>query len=115
MNATTVRDLRAVRPEMEYQRTGQDQQKRVCVPAMQRRREKRRARKAKAFAAITVLWAVEVLLSVIAGAVAAAILIPLALLERGYFAFGGEWLIVFITTAVAYHCIHKAVFKWLES
>ena len=100
---------------MEYKRTGPNRQKRVCVPAMQRRRKKRCSRKAKYFAAITILWGAEVLMALLAGAIAAAVVVPLAILERGYIAFGGEWLLVFIVAAVAYHYIHKAVFKRLES
>lgn len=54
-------------------------------------------------------------MAAVAGAVVAAIVVPLALLERGYFSLGGEWLLVMAATLLAYHFIHKAVFRRLES
>lgn len=114
MNATTIRNVRPVRNEMERQHTGQNPKERIYVSAMQRRRKARRARKAKAAAAVAILWLAEVLIAALAGALAAMVLIPLAKIERGYIAFGGEWLIILAITMAAYHYTHKAVFERLE-
>ena len=57
----------------------------------------------KPFAAIAILWFMEVSMATVAGAVVAAIVVPLTLLERGYFSLGGEWLLVMAATLLAYH------------
>ena len=115
MNAVQVRNMRRMRPEMERQRTSENTPQRVHMSKMQKRRKARRARKAIAFAAIAILWFMEVSMAAVAGAVVAAIVVPLTLLERGYFSLGGEWLLVMAATLLAYHFIHKAVFRRLES
>ncbi len=115
MNAVQVRNVRQMRPEMERQRTSGNTPQRVYMSKMQKRRKARRARKAKAFAAVVILWLMEVSMAAAAGAVVAAIIVPLALLKRGYFSLGGEWLLVLAATLLAYHFIHKAVFRRLES
>ena len=115
MNAVQVRNVRQMRPEMERQRTSGNTPQRVYMSKMRKRRKARRARKAKAFAAVVILWLMEVSMAAAAGAVVAAIIVPLALLERGYFSLGGEWALVLAATLLAYHFIHKAVFRRLES
>lgn len=110
MNAVQVRNMRRMRPEMERQRTSENTPQRVHMSKMQKRRKARRARKA-----IASLWFMEVSMAAVAGAVVAAIVVPLTLLERGYFSLGGEWLLVMAATLLAYHFIHKAVFRRLES
>lgn len=75
----------------------------------------RRARKRKAVAAAVLLWVVEILAASAIGAAVAAIVIPIALAERGYAAFGGEWALVLIATLLAYHIIHGAIFNRLEN
>ena len=68
---------------MERQRTSGNTPQRVYTSKMQKRRKARRARKAKAFAAVVILWLMEVSMAAAAGAVVAAIIVPLALLKRG--------------------------------
>lgn len=115
MNAVQVRNVRQMRPEMERQRTSRNTPQRVHMPKVQKRRKARRIRKAKAFAAAVILWLIEVSIAATAGGIVAAIVVPLALLERGYFSLGGEWALVLAATLLAYHFIHKAVFRRLES
>lgn len=84
------------------------------MSAMQRRRKARRIRKAKNAAAIVLLWLTEILIAAMAGTITAMVLVPLAEIERGYTAFGGEWLVVLAVTIATFHYVHKAIFERLE-
>ena len=53
---------------------------------------------------IAAIWIAEVLSAGICGFIAA----------LGYFAFGGEWLIVLGVTLLAFHVINNAFFKMLK-
>ena len=59
-------------------------------------------------------WIAEVLSAGICGFIAALALIPASYAARGYFAFGGEWLIVLGVTLLAFHVINNAFFKMLK-
>ena len=50
----------------------------------------------------------------ICGFIAALTLIPASYAARGYFAFGGEWLIVLGVTLLAFHVINNAFFGMLK-
>lgn len=78
-------------------------------------RRARKMRKAQALATAFLLWLFEVFAAAAIGAIPAVIIVPIALGKRGYVAFGGEWLVVLAITLLAYHIIHKAVFKRLEN
>lgn len=60
---------------------------------------------------IAAIWIAEVLSAGICGFIAALALIPASYAARGYFAFGGEWLIVLGVTLLAFHVINNAFFK----
>ena len=63
---------------------------------------------------IAAIWIAEVLSAGICGFIAALALIPASYAARGYFAFGGEWLIVRGVTLRAFHVINNAFFKMLK-
>ena len=52
---------------------------------------------------IAAIWIAEVLSAGICGFIAALALIPASYAARGYFAFGGEWLVVLGVTLLAFH------------
>lgn len=64
---------------------------------------------------IAAIWIAEVLSAGICGFIAALALIPASYAARGYFAFGGEWLIVLGVTLLAFHVINNAFFKMLKN
>jgi len=116
VNGAQVRNMQQVRPEVERQQAGAARPGRVCLSDVQRARKARRAarRRRKQIIAVIALWMLEVLGAALAGGVAAAIMLPVAFRERGYFAYGAEWLIIFAVAILAYHIIHRAVFLRLE-
>ena len=59
---------------------------------------------------IAAIWIAEVLSAGICGFIAALA----SYAARGYFAFGGEWLIVLGVTLLAFHVINNAFFKMLK-
>lgn len=63
---------------------------------------------------IAAIWIAEVLSAGICGFIAALALIPASYAARGYFAFGGEWLIVLGVTLLAFHVINNAFFGMLK-
>lgn len=115
MNGTQVRSLRQMRQPLERQPPAKAGTARVYLPDMQRKRAQRAARRRQQLAAVAILWLVEVILASLAGALVAVLVLPLFWKARGYPAFGGECFIVLGTTLAAYHIIHAAVFKRLES
>lgn len=76
--------------------------------AQARRRRKRRRRIQRA-AAWTLIYAFEILLAAAPTALLAELLLPAVMQQRGYFAIGGEWLLLAIIFCVAYQKIHNAV------
>lgn len=78
---------------------------------------KRNARlraKRKRRAAYTILFVIEILVGIAAGAVTAAILVPLAWKERGYLSFGSEWLFIIIVSYTAFWLFNEWIFKKLQ-
>lgn len=75
----------------------------------QARQRKRRKRKVQKIAAWTFVWVVELLAAAAQTAVVAAIAIPVAFSQRGYFAVGGEWLLIAVAFCGAFCIIHKQV------
>lgn len=63
---------------------------------------------------IAAIWIAEVLSAGICGFIVALALIPASYAARGYFAFGGEWLIVLGVTLLAFHVINNAFFGMLK-
>lgn len=61
-----------------------------------------------------VVFIVEMMGAVLVTAIAAAILIPAAYAERGYFAVGGEWLVLMLIAIAAYSAIHNYLFDRAE-
>lgn len=74
----------------------------------QARRRKRRKRKIQKVAAWTIFYGVELILSLAPAALLMAILLPMVYRDRGYFAFGGEWLAISIMFCTTF----KAVNDW---
>lgn len=73
---------------------------------------KRRFKRAiQRIAAWIILIGFEIVCAAVPTILVAAILIPLAKAERGYEAFGGEWLMITGTFCIAYSMIHKKVCK----
>ena len=63
---------------------------------------------------IAAIWIAEVLAAGICGFIAALALVPASYVARGYYAFGGEWLIVLGITLLAFNIINNAFFKMLK-
>lgn len=76
------------------------------MTARQRRRIKRRAQRAVAW---TLVYIFEILAAAVPTAIAAAVFVPWAEAERGYFAVGGEWLAVAFVFYISYVAIHNAI------
>ena len=72
----------------------------------QRHRAKRKAQRAAAW---TLVYLFEILIAAVPTAISVAIFVPWAAAERGYFAVGGEWLIVALVFYISYVFIHNAV------
>ncbi len=47
------------------------------------------------------------LLSILAGTGTGAVLIPVAYVERGYFAVGGEWVLIIAATVLTAYAVNK--------
>ncbi len=47
------------------------------------------------------------LLSILAGAGTGAVLIPVAYAERGYFAVGGEWVVIIVAAVLTAKCFQR--------
>ncbi len=60
------------------------------------------------------LFAVLAGISLAVGLVAAAILLPLAYCERGYWGYGGEWVLIFTLMAAAYYAGNNLIFRDAE-
>lgn len=73
------------------------------------RRRQRRERGLKRAAARAVIITVELAAAAIQTAVFAVAIVALAYLERGYRAFGGEWLLIAIIFCAAYRMVHNRV------
>lgn len=73
------------------------------------RRRKRRIRKIKRAAAWTVLIALEIAVATVPTAITAAIVFPLAYVERGGVGVGSEWLLIIIVFCLAFGTIHNRV------
>lgn len=90
----------------------------ISVPARRVISREKRRRKAKRriqrWAAIVLLWVIEVFIASLAGLVPALLVAMPVALARSEPALGGEWLLVFMVTVTAYHFIHRAIFKKLE-
>lgn len=74
-------------------------------------RRRKRRQKLRQIGAWIVLILLELVTAAVPTILAAVILIPLAKAERGYEAFGGEWLMITGTFCIAYSMIHKKVCK----
>lgn len=69
------------------------------------------ARRIMAFIAVVLM---ETVPAILAGASVGIWLIPAAYRERGYVAFGGEWLLILIVMLGTSHVIHTALWKRLR-
>jgi len=70
---------------------------------MKRKRERTKA--------ILMLLAIEMGMASLAGGVIAAVLVPVAYQARGHFTMGGEWLLIYLITMLAFHIIHEQIFR----
>lgn len=78
--------------------------------ARTRERYKRKIKRELQFiAAWAVVIAIELAVSAALAAVTAVIVLPIAYKERGYIAYGSEWLLVAIVFCAAYYAIHNTV------
>lgn len=73
-----------------------------------------RKRKRERNIAIAVVFAVEMALSIIITTIAGLFLVPAVCKERGYFAIGGEWLVLLLIANVSYVLIHNYLFEAAE-
>lgn len=72
----------------------------------QRRKRRREIQRVRAW---TLLIVIELLISAVPTAITAAILIPLAYWQRGYYGVGGEWLVILIVFCTTYIVIHNRI------
>lgn len=78
--------------------------------ARKRERYRRKIkREVQRMAAWAVVIAFELVVSAALAATTAVIVLPIAYRERGYIAYGGEWLLIAIVFCAAYYAIHNAV------
>lgn len=75
----------------------------------QARRRRKIKRKAQRITAWTVLVLGELIISAAVAAVTALVVVPIAYWERGYTAYGSEWLLVAIVFCFTYYEIHNRV------
>lgn len=75
----------------------------------QARRRRKIRRKVQYITAWSVVVAFELITSAAAAAVTAAIVIPLAQWERGYTAYGSEWLLIAIVFCATYYKTHNRI------
>ncbi len=80
----------------------------------QEKRRRRRRHEARRIGVWTALVLVEMVVAAASAGVVAAIFVPMGYRERGYWAMGGEWLLVGAVFIAAYTVIHKAVCDKLE-
>lgn len=66
------------------------------------------------YAAIAILFLSEIFVAIAASIPVAVWAIPAAYRQRGYYAVGGEWLLVMFAAAISYTIYHKWLFKKLE-
>jgi H+/Cl- antiporter ClcA len=78
---------------------------------MRRKKKRMTRRRRERIVAFAILYIIELLVGVCGGAAAAAILIPLAYWERGYLAFGGEWLGILVATYAAFSVFHNWIYE----
>ena len=60
--------------------------------------------------AIAVVFAVEMAFSFVVTTIAGVFLVPAVSNERGYFAIGGEWIVLLLIANVSYMLIHNYLF-----
>lgn len=71
----------------------------------------RMARRIMSFIAVVLMEAVP---AILAGVLVGVWLVPAAYAERGYIAFGGEWLLILIVMLGTSRVIHTAIWKRLR-
>ena len=69
-----------------------------------------RKRKAERMIAIAIVFAVEMAGAILVTALTAAVVLPMAYAERGYFSVGGEWLLLMLVAIVTYTAMHSYIF-----
>lgn len=111
MNASEMHELPKV---VERQHLSENPPARLFVPYMRQDTAKEIKRKIKRAVALTVLLLSEIAAGALGGAVAAAVFMPMAFAERGYHAYGGEWLLIFLAAALSYRMFHNWLFGKLE-
>lgn len=73
------------------------------------RRQKRRKQKIKRARALIILILAEILTAAVPTALLAAIIFPLAHIERGYYAIGSEWFITAFVFCGTFYMIHNKI------
>lgn len=77
---------------------------------MEYEKEMRRRRERQELRRTVRTFMVEMLISVLAGVLAAAKLVPMAYEQRGYTAVGGEWMLIIAVMAGTYLAIHNIIY-----
>lgn len=72
-------------------------------------RHRKHKRKMQQIGAWTLLILLELIVSAIPAVMVAAIALPFAYEERGYFGIGSEWLVVAIVFCIAYIAVHNRI------
>lgn len=80
----------------------------------QEKRRRRRWHKTRRLCVWTLLMLFELAVAAAPAGITAAVLVPLARTQRGYWAIGGEWLLIAAIFIVAFSAIHNAVCNTLE-
>lgn len=75
---------------------------------VERRRRKRR-REIQRICAWTLLVAIELFAAAVPTAIIAAIIIPFAYFQRGYYGVGSEWLLIIAVFCITYGAIHNRI------
>lgn len=79
------------------------------MAGIQARRERKRRQKIYRALGWVLVYVFELLMALGAASLVAAIALPAAYKDRGYFGIGGEWLLILLVFCLAYKKIHNRI------
>lgn len=65
--------------------------------------------------AITILFLISTAVGILAGGITAAILLPFAYAERGYWSYGSEWCLIFLAAYAGFSIFNNYIFGGSKS
>lgn len=86
----------------------------MVAPAAPKRKTSKAQRMARRVLSFVAVVLMETVPAILAGILVGVWLVPAAYAERGYIAFGGEWLLIMVVMFAVANIAHKAIWKRLE-